>query len=207
MADERKVLKKFQNQAAFTLVEIVIAVGLFTVVAISAYGSFRGGFMAYQRIEAQLGSDHEFKMFVRELTQELRNSFEFVLVPFEGKSDGIRFPSRVWRYEKDAFREDLSDVSYRCQAGKIVRKEIRLRKGFNEKTETIEELLSVDTCRFQFAYVKDGVIEWTNEWSRSSYLGLPRGIQLVLSLTQKSKKPVEKTIHFLIPQGILGTAQ
>lgn len=206
---EMKVLKrqKHLKQNAFTLIETIIAMGLLAVIAISVYSSFRGGFLAYHRIEAGLGSNHEFNMFARELTQELRNSFEYAPFPFQGKSDLIRFPSRLWRYDKNNFDEAFYEVSYRFRNGKLERTEKKLRRSFSESESQPEELFTLESCRFQYAYEKNNAIEWQNEWDETPYLGLPRGIRLIMKIRNQNRKEVERTIDILIPHGILGSVK
>ena len=194
------------KKRGFTLIETVIAVALFTMVAISAYGSFRSGFLAYQRIESQLGKEHEFKMLANELNRELRNAIEYAPIAFSGKSDSIRFPCRLWRYSDNQLQENLYDVSYQFRDGQLERSELKLKRKFGDRSEPLKEsLLPFESCRFQYAYKKhnDG-IEWRNEWGKSPYLGLPRAIRLIVKNRSLRQKAEEKIIDILIPHGILG---
>ena len=199
--------QKCFQQRAFTLIEAVIAMGLLAVIAVSVYSSFQGGFLAYRRIESGLGSDHEFDMFARQITQELRNSFEYAPIPFQGKSDLIRFPSRLWRYDKNNFDEAFYEVSYRFRNGKLERIEKKLRRSFSESGSEAEELFALESCRFEYAYEKNNTIEWKNEWTDTPYLGLPRGIRLIVKIRNPNRKEIEQTIDILIPHGILGSVR
>ncbi len=201
----RRTCDRKQPAAGFTLVETVIAVMLFSVMAISAYGTFRSGFLAYQRVELTLGSDHELNMLMRELNEELKNAVSFADAPFEGESDSIRFPSRLLRYTEGRLSEDLYQVSYQFRGRKLERTEERLRRSFANHEVVKESLLSLESCRFQFAYKKqNGGVEWKNEWGKDPYLGLPRSIRLVIRHVNSKQREPEKTFHILIPHGILG---
>ena len=203
----------FRDRAAafgFTLIETVIAVSLFSVAAVTAYASFRNGWVAYQRIEAALGQGYEVKMFARQINEELRNAVPFAEQPFEGESDRMMFVTRLARFENDRMVESLYRISYRFSSPSLERTEQKLRDSFlgSEARESKETLLELDTCRFQFAYRKrSGGLDWRNEWAKQPYLGNPRGIRLAIkskSTGRQKGSAEEKTYFILIPQGTLG---
>lgn len=185
------------------MIEMVIALSLFAVVAISAYGAFRGGFAAYQRIESQLGSRHELDMLIRQMKTELRAALYYAPIPFEGKSDKLQFPARLWRYENNALKEDLYEVVYQFRDGQLVRSEQKIKKSFAEgRSPDLEPLLPLSSCRFQFAYkLHGGDIIWKNELSDKPYQGIPRAVRMVIQA--KARGAAEETFDFLIPQGTL----
>lgn len=189
--------------AAFTLVEMIIALSLFAVIAIAAYGSFRSGFVAYQRIEAKLGKDHELQMLLWQINQDLRGALYYAPIPFEGRSDALRFPARLVRYEDRTPREDVYQVTYEFRDRELRRSEKKLRKRFRDSgDEDKEKLLRFESWKFQFAYQdKSGDVVWKNEWSDKPYLGLPKGIRLVFQGEAAGRQ--EMNVPILIPQGIL----
>lgn len=192
----------------FTLVETVIAISLFSVLAISAYGSFRGGFLAYQKIENQLGKEYELNRLIRDLRKELRNALYYAEVPFEGETDTLKFPTRLKRYKDKKFEESLYSVSYKLRGKTLERLEEKLVKRFTRDEPVKETLLSFETFRFQYAYKKqNGSIEWRNEWARNPYLGLPKGIRIILKEVSKKGSAPERTIQLLVPHGVLGIIQ
>ena len=196
---------RFLNRTGFTLVETMIAISLFLVIAMSAYWSFRSGFTAYQRIESQLGGDYEMKMFIRQLNEELRNAIYYAESPFEGEADRLIFPCRLKRYNAKEMEENLYLVSYYFRSKTLERTEEKLRKSFKDQETVKEPVLNFSSCRFQFAYKRrDGGIEWKNEWSKNPYLGIPRAIRLTTKPQKVKKGEEENTIQFLIPHGTLG---
>ncbi len=201
--ETRKNHNKSRCVFGFTMIEMIIALSLFAVVVISAYGAFRGGFVAYQRIESQLGSRHELSMLTAQLGKELRAAIFYAPVPFEGKSDKLEFPARLWRYDRDQLTEDLYQVSYQCRDGQIVRTEQKIRKKFSDSgNPESEPLLPLSACKFQFAYkMHDGNLIWKNELSDKPYQGIPRAIRFAIK--GKVTNNTEETLDFLIPQGIL----
>lgn len=194
------------RQSGFTLVETIIAIGLFTVIAISAYGGFRNGFLAYQRIEAQLGKNHELNMFLYQFGREIRNAVYYAPYPFEGEADKIRFATWVKRFDGTKVVEDLGVVSYEFRSKDLERVEEKTKKGFKEGSSSKEKMLTLESCKFQFAYRRrDGGIEWKNEWSKKPYQGLPKAIRLLIQEADPKRKTEEKTYQFIIPHGVLTT--
>lgn len=195
--------KHLARSIGFTMIEMVIALSLFTVVVISAYGAFRGGFVAYQRVESQLGSRYELDMLISQLSKELRAALFYAPVPFEGKSDKLEFPARLWRYENDQLKEDLYQVTYQFRDGQLMRSELKIKKKFSESGHAdAEPLIPLSACRFQFAYkMREGEIVWKNELMDKPYQGVPRAIRVILS--GKITRNSEETFDILLPQGIL----
>lgn len=193
-----------KTSGGFTLVEAIVAVALFSVIALASYGSFRSGFVAYQRIESQLGQNYELNMLMRGLDQELKNSLYFAGVPFEGESDRIRFPTRLRRFDGKKMSDELVAVTYQYRGKRLERIEEKLREEFNDKRSEKESLLAFETCRFQFAYrQRNGGIDWKSEWKESPYMGLPRAIRLAVQEKSSTGKSEEKKFRFLIPHGVL----
>lgn len=189
----------------FTLVEAVIAIGLFLVVAVASYGSFRSGLLAYGRIESQLGQSHELKMLVRQINEDLRSGIFYADIPFQGESDKIIFPARIRRFKENQFNEDLYQVTYQFRSRDLERLESKIQKKFNADQDVKEALLSFDSFRFQYAYRKQGGgIEWKNEWVKNPYGGIPKAIRI---LVKEKKVKEEKIFQFFIPHGILGTTR
>ena len=195
------------DSSGFTLIETIVSVSLLSVIAISASGAFRNGLVAYQRIESELGREHEINMLVRQMNLELRNAIPYAEIPFEGESDRITFPARLWEYDKKGFKEDLYEVVYQYRGRMLEREQRKLKKTFSEDgKEEKEKLLAFETCKFQFAYKNsNGGVEWRNEWSDNRYLGLPRGIRLTLVQPKTNgRRSLEKVFDLLIPHGVLG---
>jgi len=201
--NKKRIAKR--SLTGFTLVEALIAIALFSVVAVSAFQAFRTGFIAYRNIEETLGKDHVIQMLVRQLNQELRNAIYYADAPFIGESDQIQFPARLWRYEDQMFQEDLYVVTYQFRGRKLERSEEKMRKKFSKKQSSKETLLSLQTFKFQYAYkLRDGGIEWRNEWSRDRYMGLPRAIRISFKEKKVKRSEPEHVFQFLLPHGILG---
>lgn len=201
--ENKRTHKRIFCYLGFTMIEMVIALSLFTVVVVSAYGAFRSGFVAYQRIESQLGRRHELDMLVRQIGSELRNALYYAPVPFEGKSDKIQFPARLWRYDSDQLTEDLYQVTYQFRDGHLMRSEQKLKQEFSQdRNPEAESLIPLTGCKFQFAYkLRDGELVWKNELLDKPYQGLPRAIRVLIQ--EKKSGSTEEAFEFLVPQGML----
>lgn len=180
---------------AFSLIELMIAVLILSVVIISIYGVFSAGIKAWQR-----GSeDRDFKKIrigLLKIQKELRSSFIFSEAPFKGASSQMTFPVIV----KEEDREKICMVSYYIAeagnsnaGGKVI-----MRRA----EEADKPIFFADSIDFEYAHEpRDGSegLEWERGWE-----GYCKKIPLAVKInftTGADKDIYHKTIF--IPQGVL----
>lgn len=79
------------RMSGFTLVEMLLAVGLMGVVGISLLATLNNGTFLWEKITHELAAENV-DMFFDKISSDLRNSFLLEQVPFEGKADEVGCP-------------------------------------------------------------------------------------------------------------------
>src|SRR5262245_34488775 len=126
----RPTLSKRQsmlNPKGFTLIEVLIAAVIISVLMISLSLALQAGLAGHARNERFLIDERARDIFVAELTGELPNAIPLSLRPFEGDSAEVRFPARLRHYTGKGPREGVYEVEYKCFRGSLVRTERPLK--------------------------------------------------------------------------------
>ena len=188
----------------YTLIEVLIATAILSIVLVILYSSFQVGLAGYRRAEANLTEERDLDVFFYQLTRELKAAFPYSKDPFQGTREMIAFPTASVRYTPKGAIEELTHVEYRVKGRSLIRTERKLRKGKlreeQTRTETIFE--RVGECRFEFLYFgSNKKLEWREEWANKPYTGLPRGVRVALSGSGFGDGA--KSHEILIPHGVL----
>lgn len=205
------MVSKKSSLRAFTLIEMILAVALFAVVASSMYLAMRSGLLLHARSEEGLREAHMVQYFFREFDQELKHSFVYGEEPFSGKEKELAFTTLKKTYSKEGARRDIVRVEYELKPTSIVKKMTFLTEKEKEPLKT--EILVSYTERPSFSYgyydeVSDA-IEWESEWDFEKQKNIPKGVRCTMALRMydSAKKMVrEKKLErkFLIPFGVWG---
>lgn len=216
-----------KNRSAFTLLELLIAVAIFSIIATVLYSSFSGGIRILRRTQALLGAHQDLRFAMTELSLDLHNS---LLIPlneppqdiviaegeknspayyFTGKNDSFTFVTL-----KDSLTSDgrqarqICNVTYYLDGAqqKTLMRIVKYQgKGFAAVPGGEEALLgNIDRAEILYSYEsndEDSPPEWLNFWEEEKKV--PLGVKLKLRLNSMGKlRDFTKTV--LIPVGALG---
>ena len=177
----------------FTLVELLIAVGIFGVVAISIYSSFGAAIKVWRHGEEIIESNQNLRLGLNEMSKDLKNIIFFDSIEFEAQGGSVTFPSLSG--------DDIIKISYNLDGDKgvLIKATAGRKDGFDLEAGVTEELIStVKAISFSFPYEGLEEYECRSEWD--SELGIPRGIKIKVDL--EDGKGIMKTVF--IPMGVLG---
>lgn len=210
--------KKEKILRGFTLVELLIAVSIFSIIAICLYTTFSSGIHLWRRQETGFRYGHGVRLALDMVAKDLKNvipysheSPEEVPVPgteqempvFTGESDTVSFMTLI--------SGDIAKVSYFFerdleQGGVLKRTRVFQEEGFQEEHQKEDILVAdLDKVAFEYAYrteEEDAQPNWLESWEDGSVV--PQGVRITLEFSGDGDegKILKKTVF--IPAGALG---
>lgn len=104
-------MKKISRKVGFTLVELLLVAAILAVVGMVVYGTFVRGIDIWQRISQPTGTE-DVALFFKNISYDLRNSFQITGIKFRGTKRQISFPTRVRRYHDGSVEDSVGKVTY-----------------------------------------------------------------------------------------------
>lgn len=206
----RNIFNMITHKRAFTLIELVITVTIFTIIIVTVCSSFYMGVKAWRRGEAG-GSLTKIRTGFLKMEKELKGSFYFSNTPFSGTGEEMSFPLSL--PEGDSVKIHVVTYSINKDEGTGQKQLVRKEKVFNaqpEPGEVAEDeksrilLSSADDIRFEYAYAAGDIskgVEWQGEWDAEKQRKIPSVIKICMDADSKGTK-YNKVIF--IKQGALG---
>jgi len=174
--------KKRLNKGAFTLVELLIAVSIFSVVSIAIYSVFNSGATVMRRIKNIDLRQQKILLKSQRMIRELREQPACRKQLFSGTKSKISFsanvdyfPSRITYYFDDS-KGSLMRVSDKLD--KIITKEGNLDTELKSKPQTF--LSGVKGVKFEYLYLdlKKNEYVWTDDWIQEN---LPFAVKFTIT--------------------------
>jgi len=205
------------DKKAFTLIELLIAVSIFAVVAVALYSTFYAGVSIWRRSSEGGDIHQQIKYALDDVTRELRNavyitSDEESIYVFSARYDEISFVSSEGSYtEGDAMPlRELVKIKYEFddKEGQLIRMRAGKPLGFDiEKAEKEVVLGGIEGFKLNYCHSSGEKFEpylWEEEWEDGESR-IPRGVRLIMTVRAgESREPIELTKTIFIPTGILG---
>ncbi len=212
-----------QRRLGWTLVELLVGLGIFALVATAVYTALQVGISAFKRLDQ--GADHfqELRVALDRLAIDLRHSFptkkidETLWQPFEGLPDRLTFVGLLYRKDPDGPQGRWQPVIFRytVEEGKLTRQisddfKIVDDKESWEDPEVWAE--GIEAIAFQYAFKKvdpvgagEEIWEWKGEWplpeDPSKDPEVPRMVQVTVTVGGEKLRTIVD-----LPTGVLGTS-
>ncbi|MDP3790734.1 MAG: prepilin-type N-terminal cleavage/methylation domain-containing protein [Candidatus Omnitrophota bacterium] len=199
-----------RKNIGFTFIELIIAVTIFSIIAVSIYSVFRSGVRLWYRVSPMIQDNQSLRLFFNTIASDLKNSVQYLKngENFEGDRRKMSFMTLVEVSEQGfPSRMELAKVIYKLDStAKSVRKGIATRlEGFAEDYAKFSDILNdIEDKDFAFEYCYkmgsspiDYSYEWKSEWDdKDKESGrIPRGIKI---------KVRDNSKVVFIPTGTLG---
>lgn len=152
---------RLKNKQGFTLVETLVVVTIFSIVAIGIAASFVSGAKLWDRAKNTDFSKAEFLLDMEKVTRQLRQSVNTNEIKFDGASQEVSFPGFADNSVKRIVY--IFDSSQKA----LLRREYNPESDLETYTETTA-LSSLD--EFSFSYLQDTEdgFEWLDSWDEDS---------------------------------------
>jgi general secretion pathway protein J len=207
----------------FTLIEVLLAVFIASIVLAVLYASFFQIIKAKEKIEEELELYHEARVIFSKMTRDLATAFprgsvnsdssnttsSFFMASEEGNNSSLTFTSLSRRPSKDARESDQTEISYFLEpTGGDTPDLFALIRRDNPTIGTdegwAEYPISERIVKFKLSYLAETSILSDNqelqfEWDSNEQSSLPRAVNINLTMRSPRGEDIEFTSLILIP--------
>jgi prepilin-type N-terminal cleavage/methylation domain-containing protein len=176
-------------KSSFALIELLVAVAIFGVVASTVYTALYTGINVYHRAKTELGLNQEVNQILDRLSLELRNCYDAEYDEgrdssrFIGQERNLSFFTMKDIYTKDGLNKTIARCSYRFSEGKLL-KQTKIGVDALADNQDIEEeelmagisLLFSNTSILKIFEEGEYPYEWKSEWQDKMLI--PAGIKV-----------------------------
>lgn len=206
------------NRRSFTLVELLIAVTVVSLVAVALYSVFSNGLKAWRIGNRDRSYARNLRLVSEKMDRDLRNAFQFSHIPFEGTEDSIMFAALVL-VESDA-DEDISEseeeAAEHCAVGRIAyfydsQKDALCRevKPFSEvfADEEVGEgevlIEYVGDLELSYCYLDNATenYKWKDDWETEEQDSIPQAVKIEMSFKKGSERKEDFVKTVFLPVG------
>ncbi|MFA5362985.1 MAG: type II secretion system protein GspJ [Candidatus Omnitrophota bacterium] len=184
-----KAVKGQRSLTGFTLVELIISGALVFVAAVTVYSVFNSGIMVWKKAN-EIGSySRRLRLFSEKFSGELRNTFKFSTIPFEGTEESISFAALI--------DNQVGRLSYFLNEDNILCRQAQsypevFEKGENGRRDLL--IAGITELKFSYCYLDNagGEYKWKDEWVKGEQDTLPQAVKIELESTNKTGGQGEK---------------
>jgi len=206
------------SRGGFTLLEVMLALGIVTIMASLVYASFSPTYQAKEIVEKQAEHYHGLRLAMNRLTRDISMAFisdrfdakRFRERPthFVGERDSLRFTTLAHeRLYEDAKEGDQAVVEYRVdrdpdnpRIDSLIR---RSNPVIDDRPEDggYETVLAADVDSIEFQYWDVKKTDWVNDWDttdREYSTHLPERVRITITAKGDDGKPRKYTSQAMI---------
>lgn len=162
---------------ALTLIEVMVAVTIFTLLSVSLYSFLAAAFKIKRSVSINNRHDFKAKLYLDSLSRELQSSVAYYgdLRDFNATSDNLSFYTIHSEYDEAA----IVKLNYFVDGHKLMRQsQSAYLEEFDGKANSV---FSFD--ELAFAYWDSNNSTWVDNWQEKS--GLPAGVRIQSSFAKK----------------------
>lgn len=188
---------RIKDKNGFTLIEILIAVVIISIIILSMYSAFNTGILAYKKIDSAFYAFQEARIIFSRLEKDLRNSFVYSESSsfFKGTAEALEFFNVSQVYEEDKQYSDLCRIKYELDGSSLKRTAYSglsaLSLDNTVKPQDISD--NIKTLGFEYAYITEKEkkdIIWQGAWPQEEgqMKQLPLAVKVKLALISKEER-------------------
>lgn len=191
------VSTKMRRSRSFTLIELLIASSILTVVMAALYAAFSSGVFGYRNIDERVSAYQQARQALERIDRDIRNSYSYALkdTKFNGGSDKISFMALVDDYSLIGSVRNQAFVSYYLDGNTLMRLCRRGRESLKEASQVKADEMGPDIGKLTFTYLYEdnGALKETDAWDPAKKL--PAAVKIKLSLRKRSTYDFERTVY------------
>ena len=190
--------KKNNGCGGFTLLELLIALTLFSVVIVIVGSVFGTGIFAWKRGEGEMGFYQELRLTFDRMAIEIRNILPYENAPFTGEKNSFSFVEL--RPSRSSSSPEWIQVTYEVKKTGTAPVLVRRTRPLS-KEEADEEVLLSSFSELEFYYFAkelEGEWHWTEKWDYEKFKGPPPFVRMVFVM--EGGEEWEKI--FWVPTGV-----
>ena len=194
---------KYKNNnitRGFTLLEMLVALSLFSVVSVMAYGGLQGVISTKQSTQKSADRISELQLVMMRISNDLRQAiprkirdqygdFSHAMESSKSGDDIISWTRAGYRNPAHLKRSNVQRVAYKLQQQKLIRVTWpvldRAQETEEMETEVLEDIESID---WRFLNNRD---EWLSDWpeegTNAQLYALPKAIEFTFELKDLGK--------------------
>jgi len=175
-----RIKRKLKQGRGFSLIETMVVVTIFSIIALAVGSSFISGMKLWNRAKGAGFSRYELFLSLEYISRDFRQSLYLPEVLFEGTSEEVSFPALAG--------DSVVKVTYKFdpQEKALLRKEVGLKAVFSgtEKESAAEkQVLSLGELSFSYLYkdTEKKSYSWVDAWEKG------KGIFVAIKLKGRFK--------------------
>ena len=183
-----------------TLVELLVTVGLFMMVAAAIYGTYAVAMRAWTQAQATLVVTPRLTACLEDMAAQLRRGVMLPEHPWASGERGIMFTTIDHGVTPVAVRYEWASD------GQLVEQRHLLMQGLSRAapSRAYVWLVHATTWAVRYGYLsEDGVLAWESQWTDPEHV--PQLVTVTLAAQAGRQPPITLSKTILIPTGVWGT--
>lgn len=218
------------TKKGFTLIELLVSITIFALAGVAVHTVLATGITAWRRGNKDRTCLRKIRLATESMARDLRNTFEFSGIAFEGKKDSISFPALILTFREYA-EPDLSDSEESSESdsnldenetgyevGRAAYFYDKKRKAMRKEEKSFSEAYQQEgkigkgkilfehlrKLEFSYCYLDNvtGDYKWKNDWKEEEQDSIPQAVKIKMIFEKKiGLEDFERTIFIPIGTG------
>ncbi len=193
--------KRLSSERAFSLMELLIVLAIFPVIAFTIFASFGAGIRLWKTVHQEV-PEEAMALFTVKMDRDLRGVVPYKPIAFIGQKDSLSFAGRVQAPVKLGGNRAFGEVRiYYDEASRTISREERNISESYKESAPRRNVLLTDVHSAEFSFFEPGSngqpAQWVEEWT-PDLKTLPVAVKVVFEAGPGRRN---ETLVFRLPVG------